>query len=104
MNLTKTLPMAVLGLLALAACSSGDVEGTAVIGDVPFTGDGPLAATHRECTDGAELLSKYNVVEADMIPAGTGTCWATSPPIEGRPMSRSSAPSPTRPPPSPRTP
>ena len=31
MNLTKTLPIAVLGLLALAACGSGDVEGTAVM-------------------------------------------------------------------------
>ena len=29
MNLSRTLPIAVLGLLALGACSSGDLEGTA---------------------------------------------------------------------------
>ena len=69
MNLSRTLPIAVLGLLALGACSSGNVEGTAAIGDAPIEGDGPLADAQRDCTDGAELLSEYNAVEAEMIPS-----------------------------------
>ena len=33
MNLSRTLPLAVLGLVALGACSSGDLEGEARIAD-----------------------------------------------------------------------
>jgi hypothetical protein len=61
MNLSRTLPMAAFGLLALGACSSGSVEGTAVIGDTPIEGDGPLADTNVNA------------------PTGPSSCRSTSP-------------------------